>query len=189
VPDVSGDLFGNVVPPRLVADYLDREHYLGATGRGFAWSDEYGVCVLAKPTARYLPQDGTWLELVRWCLTGERNGGSRQWARVSRWLKANRPDVTTVVSYSDPSAGHTGALYRACNWTWAPTWHRLRPPPSGNGSWREGEPQAVKDRWVFVLRRDVRRDGLLAVKDDALTRRGAVPASGAANEPGAHEAP
>ena len=37
--------------------------------------------------------------------------------------------VSTVVSYSDPSAGHTGSLYRACNWIWAPTWLRLRPPP------------------------------------------------------------
>ena len=141
----------SVVPTGTVRHYLDELHYLGSTGRGFAWSDEYGVLVLAKPTSRRLPQDGTWLELVRWCLTGERNGGSRQWARVVRWLRAERPDVTTVVSYSDPGVGHTGALYKACNWTWAPTWHRLFPPPSGNGSWADGEPQSVKDRWVYEL--------------------------------------
>lgn len=161
-------LFGAVCDPWVVADYLRRNHYLGATGRGFAWSDEYGVLVLAKPTARHLPQDGTWLELVRWCLLGERNGGSRQWSRVSKWLRAELPQVTTVVSYSDPSAGHTGALYKACNWTWAPTWHRLRPPPTGNGSWRDGAPQSVKDRWIFVLARDDRRDEILRVKDAAL---------------------
>jgi hypothetical protein len=159
-----------IVPVQTVAHFLDELHYLGSTGRGFAWSDEYGVLVLAKPTARYLPQDGTWLELVRWCLVGERNGGSRQWSRVRKWLRAERPDVTTIVSYSDPSAGHTGALYKACNWTWAPTWHRLRPPPTGNGSWRAGKQQSVKDRWVFALRPDARRDDLLRVKDDALTR-------------------
>jgi hypothetical protein len=156
------------VPPRTVAHYLDQLHYLGSTGRGFAWSDEYGVLVLAKPTSRRLPQDGTWLELVRWCLTGERNGGSRQWSRVSRFLRSDMPDVTTVVSYSDPSVGHTGALYKACNWTWAPTWHRLRPPPSGNGSWADGEAQSVKDRWVFCLRPDARRDEILRVKDASL---------------------
>ena len=153
-----------VVPSRNVADFLDAHHYLGATGRGFAWSDEYGVLVLAKPTARRLPQDGTWLELVRWCLVGERNGGSRQWARVTRYLRSEHRSVTTVVSYSDPAAGHTGALYKACNWTWAPTWHRLYPPPSGNGDWGTGA-QSVKDRWVFPLRADARRDEILRVKD------------------------
>ena len=57
---------GFVVPTATVSHFLDANHYLGATGRGFAWSDEFGVIVLAKPTARRLPQDGTWLELVRW---------------------------------------------------------------------------------------------------------------------------
>ncbi len=160
----------SAVPVGTVAHFLDERHYLGATGRGIAWSDEYGVLVLAKPTARRLPQDGTWLELVRWCLTGERNGGSRQWSRVVRWLRTERSEVTTVVSYSDPSVGHTGALYKACNWTWAPTWHRLRPPPTGNGSWKDGAAQSVKDRWVYVLRPDPRRDEILRVKDASLVR-------------------
>ena len=153
------------VPVLTVAHFLDERHYLKSTGRGFAWSDEFGVLVLAKPTARRLPQDGTWLELVRWCLEGIPNGGSQQWARVTRCLKAEEPQVTTVVSYSDPSVGHTGALYKACNWTWAPTWHRLFPPPTGNGSWKDGEAQSVKDRWVYALRPDERREELLRVKD------------------------
>lgn len=158
------------VPPRTVAFYLDANHYLGATGRGWAWSDEWGVLVLAKPTSRRLPQDGTWLELVRWCLVGHKNGGSRQWSTVAKYVRAELPEVTTAVSYSDPSAGHTGALYKACNWTWAPTWHRLRPPPSGNGAWKDGTSQSVKDRWVFEFKRDARRDELLRVKDDAIVR-------------------
>ncbi len=152
------------VPTGTLKHYLGELHYLGETGRGIGWSDEFGVLVLAKPTSRRLPQDGTWLELVRWCLEGERNGGSRQWARVARFLRAERREVTTVVSYSDPSVGHTGALYKACNWTWAPTWHRLKPPPTGNGSWKDGVSQSVKDRWVFVLLPDARRDEILRVK-------------------------
>lgn len=125
-----------VVPSDHVADFLRARHYLGATHRGFAWSDAFGVLVLAKPTSRRLPQDGTWLELVRWCLLGERNGGSRQWRAAVRYVRRALPDVTTIVSYSDPSVGHTGALYRACNFTWAPTWHRLRPPPAATGDGR-----------------------------------------------------
>lgn len=161
-----------IAPVSTLATFLDANHYLGATNRGIGWSDEYGVLVLALPTSRRLPHDGTWLELSRWCLLGEKNAGSRQWAQVRRWLRTEMPYVTTVVSYSDPSQGHTGALYKACNWIWAPTWLRLRPPPSGNGSWVDGNVQHVKDRWVFPLRRDGRRAELLRVNDEALTRRG-----------------
>ena len=154
-----------------VNQILTDRHYLGAIDRGETWRDDFGVLVLANPSSRRLPQD-RWLELVRWCLYGEKNAGSQQWRDVSRWLRQTRPDVTTVVSYSDPSAGHTGALYRACNWLWAPTWHRLREPPSGNGQWTKGgKVEAVKDRWIFCLQPDAERVGLLALQDESLRRR------------------
>lgn len=152
-----------------VNQILSRYHYLGPINRGFTYRDEFGVCVFANPSSRRLPHD-RWLELVRWCLYGEKNGGSRQWKRVAAWIRATRPEVTTIVSYSDPSAGHTGALYRACNWLWAPTWHRLRTPPSGNGNWGTGQ-QAVKDRWVFCFAPDAERERILQVNDDALKRK------------------
>lgn len=164
------ELRDEIVPVTNIASYLDANHYLGRARRGFAWSDEHGALVLASPTSRRLPSD--WLELTRWCLErGHPNGGSQQWARVRRWLLANHT-ATTVVSYSDPAQGHTGALYRACGWLWAPTWHRLRPPPSGNGSWTDDATQHVKDRWICPLRPDPRRPALLAVNDEALMRAG-----------------
>lgn len=159
-----------VSTPEHVNPFLAAHHYLGPVSRGVAWSDEFGVLVLANPSSRRLPQR-SWLELVRWCLVGQKNGGSRQWARVRRWLYEAFPEVTTVVSYSDPAQGHTGALYKACNWTWAPTWHRLRPPPSGNGSWDGDKREAVKDRWVFALRADPTRAEILRVKDAAVVKR------------------
>lgn len=161
-----------IVDAEEVAQYLTKRHYLGPSRRGFAWRDEYGVIIFAKPTSRRLPQDGTWLELVRWCLRGYKNDGSRQWAKVARYLKQCKPEVTTVVSYSDPSVGHTGALYKSCNWVWAPTWLRLRPPPTGNGRWKSEKVQAVKDRWIFRFRPDARRMQLLPVNDEALKRKG-----------------
>lgn len=153
---------------RSVNPLLREKHYLGPTVAGFAWRDEYGAAVFAEPRGRHI-QAG-WLELVRWCLRGEPGDGSRQWARLQRWFRAHRRDVTTVVSYSDPAQGHTGSLYRACGWLWAPTWHRLFPPPTGNGSWKDGEPQAVKDRWVFPLQRDEARAESLSVKDGRVAR-------------------
>jgi hypothetical protein len=79
--------------------------------------------------------------------------------------------VTTLVSYSDPSRGHTGALYRACNWEWWPTWHRLSPPPTGNGRWTaDSGIESVKDRWVFPVRGDSRRRNLLTVDPDQSAR-------------------
>jgi hypothetical protein len=152
-----------------VAHILAARHYLGPSRRGIAWRDRFGVIVVASPTSRRLPQG--WLELARWCITSdEKNAGSRQWGRFVRAIRLLRPDCTTIVSYSDPSVGHTGALYRACNWRWAPTWHRLRPPPTGNGAWKAGRGQSVKDRWVFPLRPDPERADALAVKDNSILR-------------------
>lgn len=160
---------------------LAARHYLGPTAAARAclgqWSaGELVACqVWRLPASRHLPADGTWLELSRWCLTPDAgpNAGSRQHAATVRWLRAEHPATTTLVSYSDPAAGHSGALYRACNWQWAPTWHRLRPPPTGNGSWtgnvaEDGE--GVKDRWVFCLRPDPRRADLLRVDDPGAVR-------------------
>ena len=80
-------------------------------------------------------------------------------------------DLATRLPLDSTRAGHTGALYRACNWLWAPTWHRLRPPPTGNGAWTAEAGQSVKDRWVFPLAPDDDRAQVLAVKDDSVNRR------------------
>jgi len=145
---------------RDVNPTLAVRHYLGPIARGWAWESEEGVMVFGNPSSRRLPQD-RWVELLRWCLLRNRpNDGSRQWSQFVKWARRSIPEITTVVSYSDPSAGHSGALYKACNWLWRPTWHRLKPPPTGNGSWDGKTYQSVKDRWIFELRPDADRDRL-----------------------------
>lgn len=168
---------------------LSRHHYLGPVGSGGAElvviGSRNGEAVAAQvwrlPTARNLPSDGTWLELSRWCLTPAAgpDAGSRQHRYATLLIRDRLPRVTTLVSYSDPSHGHTGALYRACNWTWAPTWHRLRTPPTGNGSWDGVVAQAVKDRWVFALHSDARRDAVIHIDDLAAIRSWATTATDA----------
>lgn len=155
--------------PKHVSQMLTESHYLGPINRGAAWIDEYGCIVIAAPTSRRLP--ACWLEVARWCLLGEKNGGSQQWSRFVRAVRDARPEVSTIVSYSDPSQGHAGALYRACNWWWAPTWLRLRPPPTGNGAWKADERQSVKDRWVFALGSDHDRIRLMRANDESILRR------------------
>lgn len=148
---------------------LSEKHYLGPTkAAGFAWRDGFGCIVFAAPRARGVPH--RWLEVVRWCLDGTPNGGSQQWAQAVEMIRAQRPDCTTIVSYSDPSQGHTGALYRACNWLWAPTWHRLRPPPSGNGAWTVDKVQSVKDRWIYPVQPDEQRGAVLSIKDASVEK-------------------
>ncbi len=160
-----------------VAPLLARAHYLGPLGAG---SDRVVIAgekdgrlvacsVWKNPTARMLPNDGRWFELARWCLTpaAGSNAGSRMHRYSLPFLR--RAGALTLLSYSDPSVGHTGALYRAANWIWAPQWQRLRPPPTRGGTWDGITVQEPKDRWVFhVTRRDPRRQQLVC--DD----RGAV---------------
>jgi hypothetical protein len=143
-----------IVSTASVAPTLAEHHYLGAAagGRGLAWRDEHGIIVIATPTAKALPSD--WAEVTRWCLDGTPNAGSRQWAAFVRWARGHLP-ASTIVSYSDRSR-HSGALYRACGFLWAPTWPLLVTPPSGGG-YRGGKPVSVKDRWIYPLRPDPRR--------------------------------
>jgi len=164
--------------PDEVARLLLDHHYLGPRARGgitfvsFVGQEPAGAAIWGPPTSRRLPSDGSWLELARWCLTPMlgSNAGSRSHRQMVAAIRQRFPKVTTLVSYSDPGHGHNGALYRACNWQWAPTWHRLRPPPSGLGAWTPGDQQGIKDRWVFQVRPDSHREDLLRVNDGAAIR-------------------
>ena len=170
----------SVAAPADVNPLLAREHYLGPLTSGghslIIAGSRVGRTVAAqvwrRPTSRALPSDGTWLELSRWCLTPDAgpNAGTRNHRWATRLIKEHLPDVTTLVSYSDPGHGHDGALYRAANWQWRPTWHRLRTPPSGNGSWTPGVMQGVKDRWIFPLRPDDKREAVTFINDPGAIR-------------------
>lgn len=146
---------------------LTGRHYLGPSRSAricygvFAHDTLVACQVWRWPTARMLPSDGTWLELSRWCLTSEAgaNAGSRMMSAVAKDLRSRYPNVETLVSYSDPVHGHTGSLYRASNWRYAPTHIGLRFDkdgigfPSGNGSWNGVDRQNPKHRWLYDMKR------------------------------------
>lgn len=78
-----------------------------------------GMIVYALPPVQTSQRYGglTW-EMARLWIDDSvpTNGESWLIAQSVKYIKRNRPDVRMLVTYADPSAGHTGAIYRAANW-------------------------------------------------------------------------
>ncbi|MGC1687459.1 MAG: hypothetical protein WA734_17670 [Candidatus Acidiferrales bacterium] len=57
-------------------------------------------------------------ELARLYVMDTEPFNSETWfmSRAIKFIKANHPQVEALVSYADPSAGHSGTIYRAANW-------------------------------------------------------------------------
>ena len=148
-------------------ELLRKAHYLGPVRNfrvcygGFVGDLLVCVQVWRHPSARMLPQDGSWLELCRWCLTpaAGKNAGSVMMSWARRQIRRTMPLVTTLVSYSDPVHGHRGSLYKACGWHSRPTHHELRflvdgkGYASGHGNWGTDKTQTPKQRWCVEIQR------------------------------------
>jgi len=103
-----------------------KRHYLGK------WP---GVCVCCLA----LKRDGVSLGVIVFALppreTSKRYGGetwelARLWidnivpansetfliGKAVKYIRKNHPQVKMLVSYADPSAGHSGVIYKAANW-------------------------------------------------------------------------
>lgn len=81
-------------------------------------SEALGVVVFALPPRETSKRYGctTW-ELARlWLNDGvPQNGETWLIAAALRYVRRHHPDVKAIVSYADPSAGHSGVIYRAAN--------------------------------------------------------------------------
>lgn len=111
---------------RRDADAMIRRHYIGrwpgvcvlilALKRG---DDLLGVVVFALPPRETSKRYGgeTW-ELARlWLDDGvPQNGETYLIGRAVRYVKQHHPAIKMLVSYADPSVGHSGTVYRAANW-------------------------------------------------------------------------
>ena len=117
-----------VVKPisRQDADEMIRKHYLGkwpgvcVLVLGLFLDDEpRGVIVFALPPRETSRRYGkpTW-ELARlWvCDSMPTNTETYFISQAIRHIKKTRDDVRALVSYADPSAAHSGVIYRASNW-------------------------------------------------------------------------
>lgn len=112
--------------PRWRVEAMIRSHYLGkwpgvcvlilAAKRGDDW---FGCIVFALPPRETSKRYGgvTW-ELARLWLTDETPKNAETWliGRAIRFVRQNYPEVKMLVSYADPSVGHSGMIYKAANW-------------------------------------------------------------------------
>lgn len=114
---------------RKDVDHLVRKHYLGRWPgvvvciMGLLQEDKrayIGVIVFALPpreTAKRYTVAVAW-ELARLFIEDGTPKNTETWfmARAIAYVKRAHPEVELLVSYADPSVGHTGLIYRAGNW-------------------------------------------------------------------------
>ncbi len=107
-------------------DAFVKAHYLGKRPaivmlalRALVRGVPSGMVIFSAPPREINKRYGgvTW-ELARLYLLDEIPRNAETWliGRSVRYVKANRPEVQFLVSYADPSVGHTGTIYRAANW-------------------------------------------------------------------------
>jgi len=112
---------------RSAVDHLVRAHYLhrwpGVVTGVLALLDggrPIGVLVFALPPRETFKRYGVSLawELARLFIEDCTPKNTETWfvGRAIRWVRESKPDVELLVSYADPSANHTGVIYRAGNW-------------------------------------------------------------------------
>jgi hypothetical protein len=70
-----------------------------------------GMCLVGRPVARMLPQDGTWGEVTRLVLVDGLPHGTASALLRFVFDAARRRGLSTVISYHDRSR-HTGCIYR-----------------------------------------------------------------------------
>lgn len=79
-----------------------------------------GVLIFSLPPRETMARYGvlTW-ELSRLWVSDDMPGNTETWfiAQAIRHVRKDHPEVGAIVSYADPSAGHSGTIYRAANFT------------------------------------------------------------------------
>lgn len=77
-----------------------------------------GITYSAPPREADKRYGGVTWELSRLFLLDEVPKNAETWliAQSIKYIKKNYPNVFMLLSYADPSAGHSGTIYKAANW-------------------------------------------------------------------------
>ena len=98
-------------PPGAIMCAVVRSVGADLFGHPVGVGERLGLCLLGRPVARRLPQDGTWCEITRFVLVDGLPKGTA--SSVLRWVfdECRRRGIKTVISYHDRTR-HTGCIYR-----------------------------------------------------------------------------
>lgn len=157
-PTSAKQLIVKVIHNEWLDRWIAERHYLGYTPPGArlrlaVYHD--GQCVggmlWGRPAARHYDQFST-LELTRMFLDDvcPRNSESRCLGQATKIIRKQLPEVETLLSYSDPSYGHKGTIYKAAGWkqsgeTEGGAWN------DRNGKGRMNVATGAKVRWKLAL--------------------------------------
>jgi hypothetical protein len=125
-----GDVSFSRSSSALAFSFLNEHHYAGF---GRSAVSVYSASVSGEPVAfakfarpvrqtiaaSVAASDSSVFELDRFCIRPDchlKNLASRFLSRSVRLFAEDHPEVKKIVSFSDPSEGHVGTIYRASNW-------------------------------------------------------------------------
>ena len=105
----------------IAAHYLRKRPAIVLLCLGMYHKDTPVGCIIyaAPPREADVRYGGKTWELARLYLIDEIPRNAETWliGKSVKFIKREHPDVTCLLSYADPSAGHAGTIYRAANWT------------------------------------------------------------------------
>lgn len=143
---------------RAAKTWIGEHHYLKSTPPGYIavlefleGSELIGAMLLGRPSSRGYDPDRI-MEITRvYFIDGPLapcNTESRALAMMRKWVRTWLPNIRLLLSYSDPSQGHTGKIYEADGWaplgmTEKKTGYGWRSRPN-----RKDDPVTPKQRWV-----------------------------------------
>lgn len=139
-------------PPGCLFMVAVRQGVRGLFGDEVSGGERIGMCLIGRPVARALPQDGSWGEVTRFVLRdGLPHGTASEVLRVAITTARIRRLPRTIIAYHDRTR-HTGCIYKKAGFRKDGTTQ-----PSGKG-WgtRDGRTSAEyentpKRRWRIDL--------------------------------------
>lgn len=110
-----------------------------------------GLCVVGRPVARGLTQDGTWGEIVRMFLVAGLPHGTASAVLRTAAAVAKARGMTTLIAYHDRTK-HTGTIYRKAEFKKDPAQTRTGTGWNSRPGRKSGElVRTPKRRWRLAL--------------------------------------
>lgn len=108
---------------RELREWIKQYHYLKSAPPGFVIALEFlegrervGAMLIGRPAARQYGEEILELTRMYFVDSAPKNTESSALAMMRAFVRKWFPSVRLLLSYSDPSQGHTGGIYKADGW-------------------------------------------------------------------------